>query len=839
MSYLLFVALLRHYRFHPWQLFFILIGISSATCLLTTIDLLIKNSQENFSIAAKQLSGPATHHITSTTGWLSEQLYTELTQRFSVTASPVIQASVKLAKNGELYTLLAVDLFKAVHFQSYATNSQTHSTTAFLLDFIQSSPPAVIIAQQHINQHHWQIGDQLTLFTENNQFPVTLIAAFNQEVSELFDHLLVMDIGQAQQLLNVPGKLSRIDLTIHQTEQLNAIRQWLPSSYQLAASNEITSQLGQMSEALSINLSALALLVVTTGFFIVFNTVRFALLQRHQLLTQLTQLGITTQQKTLFLLLEVVCIAVIATLLGILSGILISSEIQQIAQQTTSNLYGITPVILFHVPAPTLIKAVTIGIFGPLAVISVDCWQASRYSTQHPRLQWQPSQLLGFVLLGGITLTVSICVFYFTTGLTHCFIAIGGLLLGYAAWLPVVNWLTAQLASKIKPWPAQLKGILWQYFWQDNQRHSITTSIAMMALVIALATAIGIGIMIDSFRLTVANWLEHRLSAHIYLKQEVWGQQPVKPLPDKLLQRITKHPAIAHIAHFQSRQVNSQDQLFRLTSSNAPPPMQQGYLFTGGNPNQIWQNWQQPNQLLISEPLAHRLNLKQHSQLAINTPNGIQTFRVAGIYYDYASEYGRALISKTNYQRYWPVLPITSIAVYLINPAQQQAIIQLINQLAVDENNNSLNLAITTPEQLKQRSLAIFDQTFLVTNGLRTIAIIIAAIGMASTLMALQLSRANEVTLLHQLGFTHWQINCFQVSQMLWFGCLCCLLALPVGYWLSHWLITGVNIRAFGWSMPLLFRWATSLSTLGFTLAAIGVACLYPLLRPPQSIIKS
>jgi putative ABC transport system permease protein len=94
------------------------------------------------------------------------------------------------------------------------------------------------------------------------------------------------------------------------------------------------------------------------------------------------------------------------------------------------------------------------------------------------------------------------------------FVLMAGLLLGAALALPVV------LSAVLNQLLGRSRSVLGQWFLADCRQQLPALSLALMALLLALAANIGAGSMTAGFRQTFNDWLEQRLSAELYLNPQ-------------------------------------------------------------------------------------------------------------------------------------------------------------------------------------------------------------------------------------------------------------------------------------------------------------------------------
>lgn len=132
---------------------------------------------------------------------------------------------------------------------------------------------------------------------------------------------------------------------------------------------------------------------------------------------------------------------------------------------------------------------------------------------------------------------------------------------------------------------------------------------------------------------------------------------------------------------------------------------------------------------------------------------------------------------------------------------------------------------------LRQGSLEIFDRTFAITNALRLLAVVVAFIGVFSTLMSLQLERTRELGILRATGMTPRQLGALTLLETGLMGTMAGLFAMPVGYILAWILIYVINVRSFGWTLQMVLQGSYFWQALLVAIVAALLAGLYPALR--------
>ncbi|HEY5036793.1 MAG TPA: FtsX-like permease family protein, partial [Chthoniobacterales bacterium] len=139
--------------------------------------------------------------------------------------------------------------------------------------------------------------------------------------------------------------------------------------------------------------------------------------------------------------------------------------------------------------------------------------------------------------------------------------------------------------------------------------------------------------------------------------------------------------------------------------------------------------------------------------------------------------------------------------------------------------------SIYSNRALRTRIFEIFDQTFAVTYVLRTIAVIVAVIGIFLGLTTLVAERSREIGVLRAIGASARQVQRLLLWESGMIGLLASVLGIASGLCLAV-VLTGVINRAFfGWTIQLAFPWLSLAWTPLWIIAAAIVAGWIPAWR--------
>lgn len=809
MSYhLIQIALSRHLRQHPWQLALAVLGISLGVAVVLAVDLANTSARKSFQLASEQLTGRATHRIVSSSGFVPEQIYVRLRTELGISQSaPVLMAYVS-ANNGQQYQLLGIDPFAEAQFRDYLNGSENAESSFDLIQLITQPNTALLPVPYQ----------ELTL--EGNENPQ--LHAVGMLTDPAFSNFIVCDLATAQTVLNRLGELSYIDLILDQP-LIARIEAQLPPDLQLETAAASAQTTLNMSASFHLNLTAMSLLALLVGVFLIYNTMNFAVVQRRQLLGMLRALGVSRRELFTAILLESVLLGLVGTLLGTLLGIWLGSLLVELVSRTVNDLYYALSASQYFITPWSLAKGFALGLLASVLAAILPAREAAaapagvtlsralleaRWQSGLPR---QISTALGLLLAGGGIL-------YFTTGLVGGFAGLFVTMLGFALLTP------ALLVLMVKCLRPGFNHLLATMALTGISRHLSRTGVALAALVIAFAATVGVAVMVDSFRSGVVIWLKDVLSADVYIAPVDMGAGARRELAPAVIRYLQTQPKLTGLTLYRGREILYQQQPIDLLALAAAPQTWAGYRFAAGQPENAQQAFQAGQGVIITEPLAYRQDLALGSDLSLATPAGLLTRPVIGIIYDYGSEHGRILLDLALYRQYWQDEGISSVAVYSDQP--QRLLDKLPQQLKPLQE-----LQYRQSQVLFERSLEIFDRTFTITNVLRLLAIVVACLGMLSALMALMLERSRELAVLRALGMTAQQIDGLLILQTALMGLIAGIIAIPVGLWLAVVLIEVINRRAFGWSLPFEVDPLILLQTVILSVGAALLAVIYPLWR--------
>jgi len=352
------------------------------------------------------------------------------------------------------------------------------------------------------------------------------------------------------------------------------------------------------------------------------------------------------------------------------------------------------------------------------------------------------------------------------------------------------------------------------------------TSVLVGALSTAIAMMTAVGIMVGSFRETVAVWMEDRLPADLYLRpggSAAADRHPTISLG--LAETIEKLPGVAAVERLRAYEIFYQEMPATLASVDldvlrAEPNSE---YFSGRPREQVLAELRDSNAVVVSEPFTYKHGVKTGDFITLPLGEKQVTFRIADVYYDYSSERGSVVMDRKTMLRYLPDPAPSNLAIYVAPEAKLETVRTEIEQATAGHH-----VLLFSNRDIRVEAIRIFDRTFAITYALEAVAVIVAVMGIAGALLALVIDRRRELGLLRFLGGATGQIRKLILVEAGLLGLLANLAGLALGFALSLVLIYVINKQSFGWTIR--FHWPVEILVAALTVvyAATVLAGLYP-----------
>jgi putative ABC transport system permease protein len=843
-------ASFRHLVRHPWQTALAILGIALGVAVAVSIDLANESARRAFALSTEAVTGRATHQIVGPSAGLDERLVPRLTRELGVhPVAPVVEAWVGVeSAPGRTLELLGIDPFSEGPFRPYLGRGPGGG--GGVLGRLVTEPGAVLLSRETAGDLGLRAGDALVLRASGRSRPVRVLALIEPEngrAAQALRSLVIADVTTAQEILEQPGRLSRVDLAVPDGPAgeaiLSRVRAALPDGVEIVAAAARSEFVGELTRAFDVNLTALSLLALMVGLFLAYNTMTFSVVQRRATIGMLRALGVARAEIVAVVLAEALLLGLVATALGLGAGVALAGGLVRLVTRTINDLYFVVVVRDLAVSATVLAKGAALGIGATLLAALLPAAEASATAPgaaiQRAAIEARARRAAPrAALAGGLALlTGALIIAGAGRSLAWSYAGLFTVILSAALFTPLVTIAAARAAG---PPLDRLLGLTGRMAARGVVAKLSRTGVAVAALMVAVSATVGVGVMIRSFRATVERWLETSLAADVYVSAPSLstGRGGESTLAPAVVERLRGTPGVASVGTYRGVRVLSEFGPTQLVALGIGRPSDRHFRFLAGNPDAVWPAFLDQGAAIVSEAYAYRHGLTAGGRVRLHTDRGEQTFPVAGVFVDYGSDQGVVMVSRRTYEMYWDDRGVSSLGIVIAPGADVAAVIDALRARAAGEQE----LLIRSNRALREASLEIFDRTFAITAVLRVLATAIAVIGVLSALMALQLERARELGVLRAQGLTSREVWRLTLTETGLLGGIAGALAVPVGIALAVLLIRVINRRAFGWSIETVVPADVLLQAVGLAILAALAAGIYPAWRmartPPAPALR-
>jgi putative ABC transport system permease protein len=820
----------RFFARHPWQYVLAVAGVALGVAVVLGVDLAGASAKRAFDASTEMVMGRATHQVLPRSGRLDEKLYIELREALRrhdqgpAAAAPSVEGALTFP-GGRRVVLLGLDPFAEAPFRDDLTAFTGEVDLVALL----TSPGAVALPAPLADELGVARGERIEAVTAEGVVELMVAGRIEPgpDQAAAASSYVFADIATAQESLGMVGALSRIDLIVPE-ELAEVLAGLLPEGVEIIESAARSRATFGMTRAFRLNLTALSLLALLVGAFLIYSTMNFLVVRRTRTIGILRSVGVDRRGLVRTILGEALVVGIPGTLLGLLIGALLGSGLTGLVVQTIDDLYFRLRVDALALAGWPFAKAAALGLgmtllaalgpaleaasIPPRAVLS----RASLERRTRRRLPW---------LLSASGISLVLAVLLLAAGRNSLVISFAGLFMVFlAATLAtppatagLMRWLDHVLPARM-PVPVRMA-------IRGTTASLSRTGVAVSALTVAVATVIGVGLMVSSFRTSVDDWLRQSLVADFYLAvDEAWcrGAGGVGGLSADL----RALPGATEITYSQRRRLQVGGEEWRLWAVDAGRDGL-GAEILAGDPGTARTRFTAGEAVLVSEPWAMRRGTRVGDELTLPTPSGERTFPVAGVFRDYTSDRGVIALHRERYRELWNDECSEGIGISFepgTDPTDARRAIEgvLVPGSSIWLSNNA---------ELRAASLAMFDRTFTITRVLQVLVGLVAFLGILSALQALQLERTRETAVLRAVGWLPRQLRGLVVAQTGLLGFAAGIFAMPLGIALAGLLVYVINRRAFGWTMSFEVSPGELVQGLALALAAALLAGLYPAWR--------
>lgn len=826
---------LRHARRHKLLAALNVLSVALGVCVFLAITIANHSANRSFRAGVELLAGKANLEVR---GPVDETMLPALAAIPGVSAiTPVVQGILTLPDHaGEYLRLLGVDPFTNPPFETFRMvwpDGSPVDVEAWLRE-----RDAIALTRAFARKLGLRQGDILRV--NANGRPAALRVRFVLEPDDpgaLSDiRSASMDIGWAQELLGTVGKLDSVQLLLADDADPAAVavaaRALLPADTVVAAPQQRSEQIGKMLASFQLNLTALSLVSLLVGMFLIYNTVSASVVRGRREIGVLRAIGTSRREIRFLFLGEALVLGIPGIILGILAAFPLAGLLVGAVGETISSLYVLVSIEKLAVTPWQIAAAALAGLASVVAAAWIPSGEATK--VQVTRALHLGTAMEHYATVPRRWLACGLACLALAFASSWFALRTGPALLGFAAaFLVIIGFAflvpaATKIAGKFLASCGQRlpHGTAWRLAARNLVRAMHRNSLTTAALMAAVAMTVGVSVMIHSFRASVDTWINRTIQADLFVTlaaNEVTGFRTT--IPDEVVAWLENHPLVESVDTFHEKRVpfRGEEVFLGVIRGRTRGELE----FAGGDSEGKARLLRSPGHVAVSESFARRHKVDAGDTIELTAPAGPQNFRVAGVYTDYTRDQGVILIDRDNYLAHWDAPGAHTGGVHLHDPWQTETLGAELR----DKFGRDTEYAIYSNASLRQRIFEIFDQTFAVTYVLRTISVIVAVLGVSLTLTTLVTEREREIGIMRAIGASSGQVRRAFLAESALIGLLASLVGLAAGACLAMVLTWVVNLAFFGWTVQLRYPWGLLAWTPAWIIAAAALAGLLPAAR--------
>ena len=822
-----------HWRTNPVLYGLTVLGVALGVASVISIRILNQSAIASFAAGVRTMGGVADVVVTGKGGTLPDEFFPRVRGTPGVAGAwPVFETTVAVEGKPETFVrLLGVDLLApAQDFWEALSGLPPKAETGAAV----RQRGWVAVTPELAEAMGWKVGDRFQVRdgARARTLRIGAFIDFQRWGASGTRRALVTDIAEAQSLFGGAGTLHRIGVKAAEGVDLAAlaarIEDGLGGRVDAVTPSERTGQAQQLLGAFRLNLTALSMVSLLVGTFLVFSSMRACLVWQRREFGVLRSLGSTPAQVLALILGEAALLGVMGVVIGIFAGYWTAIWNLDAVSSTLTNVYMLQEIESLEVSGGTLALAVFAGLGGALSgtlLPALDVWRRDTRTL----LDTFPTQSTGIAAARnlfrlGLVLVAGALAWYWLLGWRW---RPSGFILATAMML-CLPLLAPWLVQRLTGW-VRVPDFGFRYGVRSLGATLANTSFSVSSLAMAVCLLVGITLLVESFRETLVRWVDRSLRADVYVTATVAARPgPGATLSGPLVERLARELEVEGVDPLRRLFLPVGGRRVAVVGVDLSRPAEQrrlGLLSGGDAVGRAVRD----RGVLIGEPLSRSASLKVGDRVEIEGPEGPVRLPVSGIYRDY-TEGGSVTMDLGLMAEKLGAGGLTSIALHLRPGADAEAV-----AAGIESRHPRGSLRVRSNQRLKDDVLHVFDQTFAVTRILQVMSLIIAACAITLTLLVVAQEKASEIALYRTLGAYRRQVFLLFVSK----GTAMAFLGLAMGYAagiaLGVILIFVIQKSYFGWSIEWTWPWLPLAGEALAIVCAAVLASLYPAFKASRT----
>jgi len=727
-------------------------GASVLAALSTTID---------------RIAGKTQLQVTSgESGFPEDVLDRVQSLREVAAAAPVIEAVVQsgVEREGNML-ILGVDMTGDRSLREYDLEAGDQDIVDDPLVFL-AHPDSLIVTRDFAQRNGFAVGSRLTMETMEGErsFTIRGIMRPGGLGAAFGGNLGVMDIYAAQKFLGRGQRFDRIDVRLKAEYSLNqgqaALSHALGPGFQVDVPAARNRQFDSLLHVYSFMVNLTSLFALFVGLFLIHNTFAIAVTQRRSEIGILRALGASRRQVLALFLTESAIAGFIGSATGIVLGSFIAKEMTGLIGDIMQAHYGIAERahevnfgtgLIAAATAMGIITSILAALLPARNAALIDPAQAvqrgSNQAFSSGKSSGRSIAAVVFALLALVSVLLghSRVVFY------------AGYLSFVLAALLLTPTLSVWLSRSLRPLLTRVQPFEGSLAADSLIKAPRRTSGTVAALMLSVGLVVSLGGLSSSTFESVVDWVGSFLNSDLLVLASEDGTNRNFHFPDALTPSLASLDGVSDVQRMRSNKVTVKGASVLLVAIDMNKALARtSGRVVAGDFQQMYRLAAQGEGVIISENCGLLQNLGVGDTVEIPSPSGLVRLPVVGIVTDYLNQSGTVFADyEAVYQPFWKDPTVDTYKVYLKQGVSAESVKHLI-QASFSQQRR---MFVMLNREVKARVMSNTRQWLSLSYIQIAVAMVVAALGIANTLLVSVTDRRRELAILRAIGAFRNQVR--------------------------------------------------------------------------------
>lgn len=787
---------------------------------------------DSLTLTVEHLAGKSTLEVDAgETGFPEATLDTVRATPGVQLAEPVIEVIVHTAFHDEgNLMVLGVDTTGDQQLRQYEfdkSQTQIADPLAYLAE-----PNSMLLSRAFADRHGLKVGDHFPIFTAHGKQDFAVSGIFKPTgIGEVFGgNIAVMDIYSAQVVFDRGHNFDRIDLTnapgVAVDELQKRLRAQLPTGIEVTRPEMKGQALENAVTAMRLGMMITSFIALLVGVYIIFNSFTIAVNQRWKEIGILRAVGVERSNINAMFLGEALFMGVVGSGLGIVAGFYVAMVANQMMGSIAASVYGI---VSTSVP-PKLHWDMVLTSFGlGIAASLGGAWMPARAASYldpilalHNIESRQKESALGWgrASLGVAVLVASMLLIQYSpsgVGMVGQFSFAALILIGLTILLPMlVHWAARAIRPAMDRAGGSEGALAVDAMIQSPRRSAATVGALMVGLMFVYSTAA----YIQSYKHMITRWTHQMLNADLMVATSSLLRSTSYHFSEDLGARIAKLPEVKKVQNVRFTIVPYGGDTAAICAIEMDGFLERSEgAILGGSRKTAEELLPLGKGVLVSKNFAARWRMKAGDNVHLNTPTGPLDTPIVGMVEDYRSDKGTIFMERTVYKRYWKDNAVDFVDITL-KPGQDATVVKhKIEQMTA----GSEHALVYTNVEFRSWIGSLVDKFFMLNYMQLVVAVFVAVVGIANTLVISVAERKREFGIIRAIGGYQGQIRKMVLLEAFSISVVGVIVGAIGALFNIQFLSRTVSTVLAGYDVPFYFPWLLVLETFP---VVVGVSLL-------------